>query len=484
VALGLVSLREPRSLPLAVLIRQQKAWHAGSVRTQGAEDMTSLKLRIVSKAESSENGLETASASALPPVRVVRIIDRLNIGGPAKHVVWLSAGLSAERFETVLITGTVPPEEGDMSYFARAAALEPVVIKELSRELSLRDVIVIAKLVGQLWRLKPQIVHTHKAKAGAVGRIAAAIYKWATPSALWLRPRECRIIHTYHGHIFHSYYGKNKTRLFLAIERALARIATDCIIVISEQQRREISGRYGVGRPEQFKVIPLGIDFNEGDGHHFCLREELGVVEGELLVGSVGRLCEVKNYVMLLEAAALLLKAPMETSPRPRFVIVGDGHLRTELESLAGKLGVGDRVSFAGFRQDAASLYQDFDLVALTSLNEGTPVALIEAMNQGCAVVATEVGGVVDLMGARRETSDGFSIWEHGATAPSRDAVAFARALSYLIQRPDLRREMGERGRAFVRARLSKERLVQDVEELYRRVQYGERERPAVPSGA
>src|SRR5436853_5585606 len=116
------------------------------------------------------------------PLRVVRIIDRLNIGGPAKHVTWLTAGLGDEGYATTLITGTVPPGEGDMSYFAREADITPLVINEMSRELSPRDVLVIAKLVRQLFKLKPQIVHTHKAKAGATGRVAAMIYKWLTPS--------------------------------------------------------------------------------------------------------------------------------------------------------------------------------------------------------------------------------------------------------------------------------------------------------------
>ena len=139
------------------------------------------------------------------PIRVIRIIDRLNIGGPAKHVAWLAAGLNSDEFETTLIAGTVPPGEGDMSYFARELGITPLAVKEMSRELSFRDALVIAKLVRQFFKLKPQIVHTHKAKAGAVGRVAAMIYNWLTPSALWLKPRRCMIAHTYHGHIFHSY---------------------------------------------------------------------------------------------------------------------------------------------------------------------------------------------------------------------------------------------------------------------------------------
>jgi glycosyltransferase involved in cell wall biosynthesis len=400
-------------------------------------------------------------------ISVVRIIDRLNIGGPAKHVVWLTAGL-ADGFETELITGTVPEGEGDMGYFANRAGVEAFVIAEMSRELSLRDALVVWKLFTRLRTLKPQIVHTHKAKAGAVGRVAAMLYKWLTPSALLLRPRNCRIVHTFHGHIFHSYYGPVKTRLFIVIERLLARFCTDRIIVVSEQQRREICGSYRIGRPDQFQVVPLGVDLEEFGDRHGEFRQELGIRYDELAVGIVGRLCEVKNHAMLLEVAARIASESNNKTRSLRIVVVGDGHLREALERQVRELSIADRVVFAGFCEDVTSSYADLDMVVLTSLNEGTPLTLIEAMCCGRAVASTEVGGVVDVMGERREARDGFTVWDHGVTAPSQDVEAFARALSFLIERPELRREMGERGRAFVRTRLSKERLVSDVEEVYR----------------
>ena len=399
------------------------------------------------------------------PLRVVRIIDRLNIGGPAKHVTWLAAGLCDDEFATTLITGTVPPGEGDMSYFAREANVTPLVIREMSRELSPRDVLVIARLVRQLFKLKPQIVHTHKAKAGAAGRVAATIYKWLTPSALWLRPRQCKIVHTYHGHIFHSYYGAAKTRLFIAIERALARLCTDRILVISEQQRREIGEHFGVGHAAQFRVVPLGLDLDEMKERRGALRREMGIADDEIAIGIVGRLCEVKHHALLLEAARLVVEA--SPTSRLRFVIVGDGHLRGDLEALSQKLGLADRVCFTGFRRDATALYGEFDIVALTSLNEGTPLTLIEAMACGRAIAATEVGGVVDVMGERRLAESGFAVWDHGVTAASRDAAGFARALRFLIERPELRREMGARGRVFVRTHCSKERLINDIKAVY-----------------
>lgn len=397
-------------------------------------------------------------------IRVVRIIDRLNIGGPAKHVTWLSAGLNSQEFKTVLITGTVPPNEGDMSYFAHASGVEPVIINEMSRELSPRDLVVVCKLIVELFRLKPHIVHTHKAKAGATGRVAAFIYKWLTPSALWLKPRKCKIVHTYHGHIFHSYYGRFKTRLFLTVEQLLAMFCTDQVITISEEQRREICGTFKVGRREQFAVIPLGIDFGEIGSWRSSLRKELGIDDKIPLIGIAGRLCEVKNHEMFLEVAAKLRALEV----RAHFVIIGDGHLRETLEKRVVELGISEMVSFTGFRKDALSLYTDLDIVALTSLNEGTPLTLIEAMSCKVPVVATEVGGVVDLMGARHERKGSYAVWDHGVTAPSRDVVSFASGLKFLIEREDLRRQMGKRGRLFVRSRLSKDRLISDIKDLYR----------------
>lgn len=399
--------------------------------------------------------------------RVVRIIDRLNVGGPAKHVTWLTAGLTA--CETVLITGTVPPAEGDMTDYARAAGIEPVIIRAMSRELGLQDLRVIFKLWRALVRLRPDIVHTHKAKAGTAGRLAAWLYRWLTPSVLWLRPRRCRTVHTFHGHIFHSYYGAAKTRLFVIIEQLLARFCTDCIITISQQQRREIHETFGVGRSEQFRVIPLGIECDEAA--HLrppqSLRAEYGLRPDELAVGIVGRLCAVKHHAMFLDAIAQLQKTDPELVAQTRFFLIGDGELREELEQQAHRLGITDRVVFTGFRTDAVALYEELDIVALTSLNEGTPLTLIEAMNSGCPVVATEVGGVIDILGQRREQQAAVARWEHGLTVPSRDVAAFAHALQLLLTHPAWRQAMGASARAFVRAQYSRERLLRDIAALY-----------------
>src|SRR5438270_12675336 len=192
-------------------------------------------------------------------MKVVRLTARLNVGGPAKHVEWVEAGLRRRGVESLLVAGVGPPGEDDMGYFAESLGVRPVVIPEMSREVSPKDAVTVWKLFRLLLRERPDIVHTHTAKAGTVGRVAGLLYRWLTPSALLGRPRRCPFVHTYHGHIFHSYYGRFKTRIFLEIERMLARLATDRIIVISPQQYREIHEEFKVGRARQFAVIPLGL---------------------------------------------------------------------------------------------------------------------------------------------------------------------------------------------------------------------------------
>jgi glycosyltransferase involved in cell wall biosynthesis len=398
------------------------------------------------------------------PIRVVRIIDRLNIGGPAKHVTWLTAGLNSGQFESTLITGTVPASEGDMNYFAREAGVEPLVIAEMSREIGPRDLIVVWKVYKELRRVKPHILHTHKAKAGAVGRSAAFFYNLLKPASA-----RCRTVHTFHGHVFHSYYTPLKSKIFIQIERLLARHATDRIITISDEQKREITGDFGVGDATKVAVIPLGIDLTEIKPDLGRLRSDLGLGDDVFLLGIVGRLCEVKNHSLLLDSAARLAQQGIDPA-KFRVLIIGDGELRTELERKTRELGIEGHVVFTGFRKDAGRLYADLDLVALTSLNEGTPVTLIEAMCAGRAVIATEVGGVRDLMGEFEATDRGISIWSHGVTTASRDADRFADGIRYLYERPELRQKMGARASAFVKNRLSKDRLIREIESLYRQV--------------
>ena len=404
-------------------------------------------------------------------MKIVRIIARLNVGGPARHVVWLTAGLRSETCESVLVAGTVPPGEDDMGYFARENGVEPVYVKEMSREISWRDPMSIWKLYRLLVRERPDIVHTHTAKAGTVGRIAAFMYRWLTPAALLGKPNACSVVHTYHGHIFHSYYGALKTRLFLFIEKFLARFATDRIVVISDQQRKEINETFAVGNKDQFVIIPLGLDlkpFELWQTRRHIFRNELAAADEEILVGIVGRLTEIKNHQLFLEAVKLFKQ--LDKSDRAvRFVIIGDGALRTTLEQQVQNLGIESEVLFVGNRTDPENFYPALDIVALSSLNEGTPLTLIEAMANARAVIATAVGGVVDLVGpaVSQDQQGGFTISLRGVLVPPSDARSFAAGLARLVTDARLRDGLGERGLRFVEQNYSKERLLTDVNNLY-----------------
>jgi glycosyltransferase involved in cell wall biosynthesis len=284
-------------------------------------------------------------------------------------------------------------------------------------------------------------------------------------------------VHTYHGHIFHSYYGSLKTRLFIAIEKALARLVTESIVVVSEQQRREIHETFGVGRANQFVVIPLGLDLNafaNWRDRRRVFREELGAGSDDVLVGIVGRLTEIKNHELFLRSVARFKESWRGEmgQPRVRFVVIGDGSLRGRLESQAHSLGLGEDVIFTGSRRDPENFYAALDIVALTSLNEGTPLTLIEAMASARAVIATTVGGVVDLLGdaltPEPESEDGrYSICQRGIGIRANDTEAFAAGLNRLVKDAELRRALGDRGSVFVSGNYSRERLLKDMRTLY-----------------
>ena len=398
-------------------------------------------------------------------MKILRIIARLNVGGPARHVVWLTKALQDDEFQTTLIAGSVPPGEDDMGYFADENGVRPVYLREMSREISPSDTRSLLKLYRLIKAEKPDIIHTHTAKAGTLGRIAGSMYRWLTWGTLVGRPRRIRMVHTFHGHVFHSYYSPAKTRAFLAIERTLAR-ATDRIVVLSDQQLDEINKKFRVGNLERFAVVPLGIDIEQFDSDPSVrqkLRAEFGVQESDVVVGFVGRLTEIKNISLLLHAAARIRERK-----DVKFAIVGDGHLRPDLEQKAASLDIGSNTIFLGNRSDISDIYSALDIVALTSLNEGTPLSLIEAMAAGKPVISTGVGGVRDLLGAVREEYGGFSICDRGIRVESFEPADYQAGLTYLVENRQWRAEIAERGRKYIRSRYGKDRLIDDIKRLYR----------------
>ncbi|MFI5371468.1 MAG: glycosyltransferase family 4 protein [Candidatus Eisenbacteria bacterium] len=391
---------------------------------------------------------------------MLRIIARLNVGGPAIHTVLLTSGLEDRVFHSTLVTGVRSESEGDMGYLAREAGVEPRVIPEIGRELTWRnDLVALWKLVGLMRELRPWIVHTHTAKAGALGRLAAIL------AGVPIR------VHTFHGHVFHGYFGPLKTRMFIGIERLLGRF-TDRIVAISERQLEELCDIYRVAPRARFAVIPLGFDlrsFAGAERHRGELRRALGVPDGRALIGIIGRLVPIKNHAMFLDAARRILDARGDAG----FVIVGDGELRGELERTVREHGLSDRVYFLGWRRDLDVIYADLDVVALTSNNEGTPVAVIEAMAAGRPVVSTRVGGAVDVV-----EDEGT-----GLLVPAGDATAFTRAVLRLLADPALRARLGARGRELALARYDSARLVADVRRLYLELLAGKRMRVPAAEG-
>jgi glycosyltransferase involved in cell wall biosynthesis len=409
-------------------------------------------------------------------IRVVRLIARMNVGGPARHVAWLTAGLQQAGYRSWLVAGTIGPGEVDIGSFALGNGVQLISIPDMGREISPRDVVVLFRFYRLLRRFRPDIVHTHTAKAGTTGRLAALLYKWLTPGTLVGKPRAIKVVHTFHGNVFSGYYGPWKTKLFLWIERFLARCATDRIVVICQQQLDEIQGLHGIGRPQQYAIISLGLDLPAIKGtavQRQEFREELGANPGELLVGIVGRLVKIKNHEFFLEAAALVLEQirARGCDLRVRFLVIGEGDRRQDLEQKARELGLDGQVLFLGHRDDTPRIYAGLDLVALTSSNEGTPLTLLEAMANAQPVIATRVGGVAGLIGEREiglnGADDGFTIGDRGVIVPSGNATAFAEGMIHLLRDEPMRRSLGENGAQFVQGAYCKDRLVQDMQGLY-----------------
>ena len=381
------------------------------------------------------------------PVRIVRIIARLNMGGPALHVAYLSEGLVAHGYDTTLVVGSLAEGEGSMSFVAEQRGARLVRLTSMSRDISpLRDLIALFKLVRLLRTLQPEIVHTHTAKAGAIGRIAA-----------WLAGGDRRpiVVHTFHGHVLRGYFGPLGTFAFRTLERLLAR-ATTQLVAVSPEVRDDLVS-LGIAPREKFAVVRLGIELGERihpDRTRAEARRRLGVAEDRFLVGWVGRMTPVKRVPDVLEGFRLLREQGVDAM----LCLVGDGPDREEIEQQAHSLGVIRHCLFVGYQDDVGSWYESFDVLVLPSANEGTPVVAIEALAAGCPVVATRVGGVPDVV------EDGVT----GFLVEPRDTEALADRLERLARDPELRRKLGGTGRERVPSRYAVDRLVGDIDELYR----------------
>lgn len=381
----------------------------------------------------------------MKPRLIHRVIARLNIGGPAMHVVHLARAFDDGRWRTRLVTGRVAESEGDMAYYAEERGVALTLLPAMSREIRpLDDLRTLVALFRLFRRERPDIVHTHTAKAGTLGRLAALL------AGVPVR------VHTYHGHVLGGdYFGPLKTRLFLEVERQLARV-THRLVVLTERQADEMAGALRLAPREKFAVVPLGLELErfgsvDREAARTRARSALGLAPGDLVVGMVGRMVPVKNHELYLEAMEVLAR---RAGPPVRGLVVGSGERERELRERARASDIDDRILWLGWRRDLADLYPAMDVVALTSHDEGTPVALLEAMAAGTPVVARDVGGVGEVLEGGRLGV---------LLAPSAGADAWAAALLRAAAAPPGTPEQ----RARIVRRYSVERLVEDLAALY-----------------
>ncbi|MGQ9863762.1 MAG: glycosyltransferase [Bacteroidia bacterium] len=377
-------------------------------------------------------------------IRILRVITRLNIGGPAHHVLLLSEHLDKRGYETLLVAGKEPPGEVRAATWQKDRKISLTYLSSMSRGISWGDAWSLMEVGKVIRSFRPDIIHTHTAKAGAVGRIGGMIF---APKALR--------IHTYHGHYFEGYFPTWVTRNFIRLERYLGR-HTNAIITLSDQQKADIL-HYKITSPEKVHVIPLGLDLSRwaelpsGD----LMRQKWGISKDQMVLGFIGRLVPIKNLPLLVDAVARI--KDMYSPDKLQVVVVGGGSMYAAWQAYAQNQAPG-YFRFVGWEEDIPAVLAALDGLVLTSNNEGTPVSMIEALAAGCPVVASAVGGVPDVAG------------EGTLLLPPKDVDAWHRGLqAFLRQLPSWKAKACQERQAY-QACFHYTRLVNDIDKLYQQL--------------
>lgn len=380
--------------------------------------------------------------------KVLRIINRFNIGGPTYNATFLTRFISDE-FETLLIGGVPDEGETDSLHILEEYGVQPIIIDELQRNPNFQSDRKAYKKIKEIIReFKPDIVHTHAAKAGALGRRAA--YKCKVPV----------IVHTFHGHVFHSYFGKAKTTLFKKIERNLAKKSTG-IIAISEQQKHELSEIHNICSADKIKIIPLGFDLDKfrvnNEENRIAIRAKYTIQPHEVAIAIVGRLAPIKDHDFFLNVIERIMR---EEKLPIRVFIVGDGSEAGAIRERVNAINTNfpELITMTSWITNIGEFNSGMDIIALTSKNEGTPVSLIEAQAGGLPVISTDVGGVKDIV-ANEKT---------GFIVPVNNLELYAEKLKKLITDQKLREKMSQNGWDHVREQFHYTRLVKNMEDYYR----------------
>lgn len=384
--------------------------------------------------------------------KILRIINRFNLGGPTLNVAYLSKYMCPE-FETMLVGGSKDDSEESSEFILEELGIRPIIIPEMQRKINLKnDWIAYYKIKKLIEAYKPDIVHTHAAKAGTIGRLAA------------FNTRVPVIVHTFHGHVFHSYFGKVQTTVFKNIERYLAK-RSSAIVAISERQKEEIAAIHRVVSRDKISVIPLGFDLSKfsdkQEEKRAIFRDKYSVKEDEIAIGIIGRLVPVKNHNLFLNT---LKKVKENTSKRIRAFIIGDGETLPGIIKHAKELKLDYSMNehpamlmFTSWIREIDMPCAGLDIIALTSFNEGTPVSLIEAQAAGKPVVSTRVGGIENIV-KHNET---------GLLSEINDVDGFYHNLMELITNEEKRKQLGKAGCGNIREKFHYSRLVSDMKQLY-----------------
>ncbi len=388
--------------------------------------------------------------------KVLRIINRLNLGGPTYNAAYLSKYMAPE-FETLLVAGMKDESEASSEFITEKLGLKPIYIKDMHRSLNpIRDRKAYKELVKIIRDFKPDIVHTHAAKSGALGRLAA------------INEGVPIIVHTFHGHVFHSYFNPLKTKIFLNIERYLSKKSSKTI-AISNKQFEELCNDFEIDKPEKFEIVPLGFDlkrfYSDKEEKRLNFREKYKLGEEDIAIGIIGRLVPVKNHSFFLQAFKLLKE---KTNKNVKAIIIGDGELKEEIfaEAAALNLNINNTNSeitdiiFTSWIKDIDAALPGLDIVALTSLNEGTPVSLIEAQAAGVPIVSTKVGGIEDVVNENKTA----------LLSEKDDVDTFTNHLLSLVESKEKRISFAEKGLNVVSEKFDYMRLVRDMKKLYRKL--------------
>lgn len=390
--------------------------------------------------------------------KILRIINRFNLGGPTYNAAYLTKYLSSD-FETLLVGGLKDEAEGHSEYIVKGLGIEPIIIPEMRRTINpTNDLKAYRKLSKLIKKYKPDIVHTHASKAGTLGRLAA--FTNNVPI----------VLHTFHGHVFHSYFNSSKTQLILKIERGLAEKSTK-IIAISDKQKDELANDFLIAPENKIEVVPLGFDLqkfqDDYEQKRSNFREKYYIAPEEIAIGIVGRLTAIKNHKLFIDAVARIKK---QTTKKLRIFVIGDGELKDELlqqaqqnELQVAYLPYQDEVKkpifmiFTSWIKNIDTVYPGLDIIAMTSLNEGTPVSLIEAQAANTPIVSTNVGGIENIV-----------IPEKTALLSKNDCLEdFSEKLLLLVENDEKRKEQKQYGWEYVKSKFHYTRLVSNMEKLY-----------------